>query len=90
MSDPQDALIAEILNVTLIPFTYTIYTLITHKIEKGYLEENPRKISTTPTLLEKATHPQERNPCSLFVSPLPLLYFERRFVPKHNLYLFRV
>ena len=37
----------------LIPFTHTIYTLITHKIEKGgYLEENPRKVSTThPPLL---------------------------------------
>ena len=44
----------------------------------------------TPTLLERATHPQEKNPCSLFSSPLPLLYLERRFVPKHNSHLFRM
>ena len=31
-----------------------------------------------------------RNHSSLFSFPLPLSYFERRFVPKHNPHIFRV
>jgi len=42
-------------------------------LKRGYLEENPKNVSTTSTLLERTIHPQERNPCSLFSSPLPLL-----------------
>ena len=79
--DPQNALTIRILSVTLIPFTHTIYTLITHKSEKRLFRGKPEKgFYNTPTLLKRATHPQVRNPCSLFSSPFPLLYLKRRFV----------
>ena len=79
-----------ILSMTLIPFTHTIY--ISSLLTKlwGYSEENLGEVSTTPTLLERTIHPQERNSRSLFSSPLPLSYLERRFVPKHNPHLFKV
>ena len=88
--DLQNALTVGILSVTIILFTHTIYSLITHKKckEDNHIE-NPREVFTTPTLLERTIHPQERNSCSLFSSPFPLLYFERWFVPKHNSHLFR-
>ena len=49
-----------ILSVTFLPFTHTIYTLITHKSKRGYSERKTlNKFSTTQHthLLEKATHP---------------------------------
>ena len=55
--DPQNALTVEIFSVTFIPFTQTIYTFITHKSQGVYSEENPRMVSTTPTLLERAIFP---------------------------------
>ena len=82
-----------ILSVTLIPFTCTIYIFITHKIVRRLFrkkEKKKRGFYNTPTLLERAIHSQERNLCSSFSSPLPLLYLERRFVPKHNPHIFRV
>ena len=30
-----------ILSMTFLPFTYTIYTLITHKLQGGHLERKP-------------------------------------------------
>ena len=48
--DLQNALIAGILSVTLIPFTYTLYTLITHKIVRRLFREKPyRGFYNTPT-----------------------------------------
>ena len=77
--------------MTLIPFIYTIYTLIIHKIERRPFRRKPKKgFYNIPTLLERTTHSQERNPCSLFSFPLPILYLEKRFIPKHNPHLFRV
>ena len=60
--DPWNALIARILSVTLILFTHTIYTLITHKIMRRLLKKkNHKEVSTThPPLLERATHPKVR------------------------------
>ena len=39
--DSRDALTIEILSVTLIPFTHTIYTLIIHKIVKMLFRRKP-------------------------------------------------
>ena len=48
--DLQNALIAGILSVTLIPFTHTLYTLITHKIVRRLFREKPyRGFYNTPT-----------------------------------------
>ena len=41
VSDPQETLTVGILSWTLLPFTHTIYTLITHKIVRRLLEEKP-------------------------------------------------
>ena len=82
-----------ILSVTFLPFTRTIYTLITHKSKGGFSKKNPRQVfnnTTHPSFRERATHPLVRNHCSLFSFPLPLSYLEKRFVPKHNSHLFRV
>ena len=57
--DPRNALTVEILSVTLIPFTHTIYTLITHKIVRRLFKRKPKRgFYNTLTLLERATHPQ--------------------------------
>ena len=44
-----------ILSVTFLPFTHTIYTLITHKSKRGYLERTLDRFlqHDTPTILEK-------------------------------------
>ena len=56
--DPRNALTVEILSVTLIPFTHTTYTLITHKIVRRLFKRKPKRgFYNTPTLLERATHP---------------------------------
>ena len=39
--DPWDTLTAGILDVTLLPFTHTIYTFITHKIVRRLLDRKP-------------------------------------------------
>ena len=65
-----------ILSMTLIPFTHIIYTYITHKIVRRLFRRKLGEVSTTPTLLERATHSQKRNPYSLFSSSLLLLYLE--------------
>ena len=82
------------LSVTFIPFTNTIYTLITHKSKKRlYSERNPKigfYNTTHPPFGERATHSLVRNHYNLFSFPLPLAYLERRFVPKHNPHIFRV
>ena len=57
--DPRNALTVEILSVTLIPFTHTIYTIITHKIVRRLYKRKPKRgFYNTPTLLERATYPQ--------------------------------
>ena len=80
--------------MTFLPFTHTVYTLITHKCNRGHLERKTLdRFSTTHThthLLERELLILVRNPYSLFSFPLTLLYLERRFVPKHNLHFFRV
>ena len=49
--DPWNALIARILSVTLILFTHTIYTLITHKIVRRLFRRKPLKaFYNTPTI----------------------------------------
>ena len=44
-----------ILSVTFLPFTHTIYTLITHKSKRSYLERTLDRFlqHNTPTILEK-------------------------------------
>ena len=86
-----------ILTVTLLPFTHTIYIIITHKSREDYSKRKPQIsfYNTTHPLFrererERATHPLVRNHCSLFSFPLLLLYLEGRFVPKCNPHLFRV
>ena len=79
------------LSVTFLPFTHT--TLITDKTIQGVIQiKNPKQVFTTQHIhlleRERATHPLVRNYCSLFSFPLPLLYFKRRFVHKHNSHLF--
>ena len=83
----------KILSVTFLPFTHTMYTLITYKNKGSYLERKSQigfYNTTHPHFREKATHPLVRNHCSLFSFPLSLLYIKKRFVPKHNPHLFKV
>ena len=61
--DPREALIAGILSVTLIPFTYTIYIYPHYSqnckevIQKKKKKKPKREGSTTPIILDRATHP---------------------------------
>ena len=83
-----------ILSVTFLPFTHTIYTLITHKLSGGHFRKKTLDgFSTTHTsiFLRESYSSLERNHSSFFFSfPLPLSYLERRFVPEHNPHIFRV
>jgi len=82
-----------ILSVTFLPFTHTIYIIITHKSIRGYSERKTLdRFSTThtPIFYRESYSFLVRNHCSLFFILLSLSYFERRFVPKHNPHLFRV
>ena len=79
--------------VTSLPFIHIIYTLITHKCKWGHSERKTLdRFSTThtPIFLRESYSSLVKINYSLFSSPLPLLYLERRFVPKHNLHLLRV
>ena len=79
--------------MTFLPFTYTIYTLITHKCKRGHLERKTldRFFTThTPIFQRESYSSLVRNHCNLFSIPLPLSYIERRFVSKYNPHLFRV
>ena len=81
------------LSVTLLPFTHTMYTLITHKSMRGHSERKTLdRFSTTHTpIFQRESYPSlVRNHSNLFSFPLPLSYLERRFVPKHNPHIFRV
>ena len=82
-----------ILSVTFLPFTHTIYSLITHKSMKGHLERKTLdRFSTThtPIFQRKSYLSLVRNHYTFISFPLLLSYLERRFVPKHNPHLFRV
>ena len=74
-----------ILRVTFLPFTHTIYTLITHKSIGGHLERKTLdRFSTTQHthLLERESYSSlVRNHCSLVSFALPLPYIKRKFVP---------
>ena len=79
--------------MTFLPFTHTIFTLITHKSKRGHSESKTLdRFSTihTPIFQRESYSSLVRNSFSLFSFPLPLTYLERRFVPKHNLHLFKV
>ena len=70
-------------------YPYYIYRHYPQNCNEDISKENSREVSTThSSFREKATHPLVRNHCNLFSFPLPLLYLERRFVPKHNSHLF--
>ena len=74
--------------------THTIYTFITYKSKRGYLERKSLdrfSITQHTYLLERESYLSlVRNHGSLFSFLLSLLYIKRRFVLKHNLHLFRV
>ena len=73
--DLRDALTVGILSVTLILFTHTIYILITHKFVRRLFRRKPqREVPTTPTILERVTHPQERIPLSSLLLSLSHCY----------------
>ena len=79
--------------MTFLPFTHTIYTIVTHKCKGDHSERKTLdKFFTIHTsIFQKESYSSlVRNHSSLFSFPLPLSYLERRFVPKHNLLLFRV
>ena len=80
--------------VTFLPFTHTIYTLITHKLSGGHFRKKTLDgFSTTHTsiFLRESYSSLERNHSSFFFSfPLPLSYLERKFIPEHNPHIFRV
>ena len=84
----------KILNVTFLPFTHTIYTLIIHKSKRGYSERKTldrfSTIQNTHLLKRESYSSLMINHYSLFSFPLPLSYIERRFVSKHNPQIFRV
>ena len=92
--DTRETLCLEdFLSVTFLPFTHTIYTRITHKSMKGHSKRKTLdRFSTThkPIFQRESYSSLVRNPCSPFSFPLSLSYLERRFVPKHNPYLFKV
>ena len=93
MRQSQNILLGGFLSVTFLPFTHTIYTLITHKCKRGHSERKTLdRFSTihTPIFQRENYSSLVRNHFSLFTFPLPLSYLERRFVPKHNPHLFRV
>ena len=70
----------KILSVTFLPFTYTIYTLITHKSMRGHSEiKTLTKFFTTQHihLLERESYSSlVRNHYNHFSFPLPLPYLE--------------
>ena len=79
--------------VTFLPFTRTIYTLITHKSSRGHFRKKTLDgFSTTHTsiFLRESYSSLKRNHSCFFSFPLSLLYLERRFVPEHNPHIFRV
>ena len=79
--------------MTFLLFTHTIYTLITHKSKRGYSERKTldRFLQHNTLIFQRENYSSlVRNHSSLFSFPLPLLYLERRSVPKHNLHIFRV
>ena len=82
-----------IFSLTFLPFTYTIYTLITHKSKVNAIQrESPRQVSTsqhTYYLRESYLSLSENSLVVSSPSPLSLLYLERRFIPKHNSHLCR-
>ena len=93
MRQSQNILLGGFLSVTFLPFTHTIYTLITHKCKRGHSERKTLdRFSTihTPIFQRENYSSLVRNHFSLFSLPLPLSYLERRFVPKHNPHLFRM
>ena len=58
--DLQDTLTVGILDVTLLPFTHTIYSFITHKIVKRLLDSKTLERGFHNThILERATPPQQ-------------------------------
>ena len=71
--------------------SYYIYHHYLQNCKEAIQIVNPREVSITPTILERATHSLSEN--SFVVSspfPFPLPYLERWFVPKHNSHSFRV
>ena len=82
-----------ILSVTFLPFTHTIYTLITYKSMRDHSKRKTLdRFSTThtPIFQRESYSSSVRNHSNLFSFPLPLPYLGRRFVPKHIPHLFRV
>ena len=80
-------------SMTFLPFTLIIYTFITFKCEGGHSERKTLdrfSITHTPIFLRESYSSLVRNHSGLFFFPFPLSYIEKRFVPKHNLHLFRV
>ena len=61
----------------------TLYILsLSTKLWGGYQIENPKYWGFHNIhLLERATHPQDINPCSLFSSYIPLSYLDKIFFP---------
>ena len=60
---------------------------------RPFREKNPRQVfyNTHTHLLERESYSSlVRNHSNIFSFPLSLSYLERRFIPKHNPYLFRV
>ena len=89
----RNVLPGEFLSVTFLPFTYTIYTIITHKSMRGHSERKTldRFFTThTPIFQRESYSSLVRNHSDLFSFPLPLSYLEMRFVPKYNPHLFKV
>ena len=73
LRDSRETFYLEVfLSVTSLPFTHTIYTLITHKCMKGYSKRKPLdRFSTThtPIFLRESYSSLVRNHCSLFSIP---------------------
>ena len=95
MRYPQNFLSGGFLSVTFLPFTHTIYTLITHRNYKENIQREKPQIGflqhTHPSFRKREGYSfLVRNHSSLFSFPLPLSYLEMRFVPKHNSHRFRV
>ena len=71
--------------------SYYTYPHYPQDWKRGYSEDNPREVSTTnpPCLRELLILNREIFAVSSLF-PLPLLYLERKFVPKYNSHLFRL
>ena len=73
-------------------YPYYICPHYPQKYQRPFREKNPRQIfyNTTHSFFRESYSSLVRNHCNLFSFLLPLSYLEKRFVPKHKPYHFKI